>query len=710
MVMQKVTTSRVVGDKRGKGGLGTLSRSRGASLDLEGLGMDLPSTFSESDKADENFLRALQAAVLDLHILEGALICPTCKREYPVSKGIPNMLLQDDERHIPPLVWGCTCFRLTYASCLDALEAVFRNLYWTLFLARMIEWVGVTLGGDTIEIRRPARLCKDAHSEARRSPQELDSLTAAEGDLLEAQMAQRTSYRGANVAFFHCEPFTLQHGTGVRGLKVTTLSCRSALLLLLTYASGVVQGLIAGKGPKAWKDACEDTPKRLSSARPQRMDEALYLGYTDGRGPTDAAAGGFAVAGLNAGDPQPQEQQEKDNVQKKGSKTEVSDEGKEGALPQKLRSDGGTAARALTLAATTKAFSEGESLAATRTEKEATAAACSSCASLAAAGLLDVSLLQYPVNGCNLPPSTRLPVILPPQPRELPQQEGKTPCSRSVVAAAWGLQLHGSDLTPSNARIETAQTSRAFRGLVDRRRCVLLVDGFFEWLRPKDKNAQRQPFFFRMKQKLLQTPIPKRPTKAPVKHGDAKQEPCCSGSSHSGIQYSCGGKYNNIPSVLGPSEAPMLLGCLYIPAYSEKDLTSKSQTSKPSPVSIAVVTMSAKGTPMEKIHDRMPLLLSPEGAAMWLEMSLPFSAIRGDLEAQAKQLKDLRLHLLNCATLCRLAAKYSGFSPSCIKVADTQLAVLLKEKGLPHSTASPATLRRLGELSQEHGDLRVTWL
>ncbi|XP_026190038.1 multifunctional methyltransferase subunit TRM112 homolog A-like [Cyclospora cayetanensis] len=61
------------------------------------LGMDLPSTFSESDKADENFLRALQAAVLDLHILEGALICPTCKREYPVSKGIPNMLLQDDE-------------------------------------------------------------------------------------------------------------------------------------------------------------------------------------------------------------------------------------------------------------------------------------------------------------------------------------------------------------------------------------------------------------------------------------------------------------------------------------------------------------------------------------------------------------------------------------------------------------------------------------
>lgn len=61
------------------------------------LGLDLPPTVCESDKSDENFLKALQAAVLDFHILEGKLVCPACKREYPVSKGIPNMLLQDDE-------------------------------------------------------------------------------------------------------------------------------------------------------------------------------------------------------------------------------------------------------------------------------------------------------------------------------------------------------------------------------------------------------------------------------------------------------------------------------------------------------------------------------------------------------------------------------------------------------------------------------------
>ncbi|CDI82549.1 hypothetical protein, conserved [Eimeria acervulina] len=61
------------------------------------LGIDLPPTVSESDKDDENFLRAFQSAVLDLEIMEGKLVCPTCQREYPVSKGIPNMLLQDDE-------------------------------------------------------------------------------------------------------------------------------------------------------------------------------------------------------------------------------------------------------------------------------------------------------------------------------------------------------------------------------------------------------------------------------------------------------------------------------------------------------------------------------------------------------------------------------------------------------------------------------------
>lgn len=34
---------------------------------------------------------------LQIHILEGALVCPHCARAYPIAKGIPNMLLKEDE-------------------------------------------------------------------------------------------------------------------------------------------------------------------------------------------------------------------------------------------------------------------------------------------------------------------------------------------------------------------------------------------------------------------------------------------------------------------------------------------------------------------------------------------------------------------------------------------------------------------------------------
>ena len=32
-----------------------------------------------------------------LHVVEGALVCTNCGREYPIKDGIPNMLLNDGE-------------------------------------------------------------------------------------------------------------------------------------------------------------------------------------------------------------------------------------------------------------------------------------------------------------------------------------------------------------------------------------------------------------------------------------------------------------------------------------------------------------------------------------------------------------------------------------------------------------------------------------
>ena len=57
----------------------------------------LPPTYSPSDLEDEMFLKAVHDVIMDFHVMEGDLVCPKCERKFPVSMGIPNMLLHDDE-------------------------------------------------------------------------------------------------------------------------------------------------------------------------------------------------------------------------------------------------------------------------------------------------------------------------------------------------------------------------------------------------------------------------------------------------------------------------------------------------------------------------------------------------------------------------------------------------------------------------------------
>lgn len=45
----------------------------------------------------EEFLQKLHHALLEIHLEEGALVCPETGRKFPVNKGIPNMLLHEDE-------------------------------------------------------------------------------------------------------------------------------------------------------------------------------------------------------------------------------------------------------------------------------------------------------------------------------------------------------------------------------------------------------------------------------------------------------------------------------------------------------------------------------------------------------------------------------------------------------------------------------------
>jgi uncharacterized protein YbaR (Trm112 family) len=51
----------------------------------------------EANKVDEAFLQLVHKLLLDVHVLEGALVCPETGRRFPINEGIPNMLLHEDE-------------------------------------------------------------------------------------------------------------------------------------------------------------------------------------------------------------------------------------------------------------------------------------------------------------------------------------------------------------------------------------------------------------------------------------------------------------------------------------------------------------------------------------------------------------------------------------------------------------------------------------
>lgn len=57
----------------------------------------LPAEASEEALEDPEAVQRIHHALLEVHLEEGALICPETQRRFPVSQGIPNMLLNEDE-------------------------------------------------------------------------------------------------------------------------------------------------------------------------------------------------------------------------------------------------------------------------------------------------------------------------------------------------------------------------------------------------------------------------------------------------------------------------------------------------------------------------------------------------------------------------------------------------------------------------------------
>ncbi|KAJ1108533.1 hypothetical protein NDU88_005909 [Pleurodeles waltl] len=58
---------------------------------------DLPRELVADYESNEDFLRKVHHVLLEVEVIEGTLKCPESGREFPITKGIPNMLLNEDE-------------------------------------------------------------------------------------------------------------------------------------------------------------------------------------------------------------------------------------------------------------------------------------------------------------------------------------------------------------------------------------------------------------------------------------------------------------------------------------------------------------------------------------------------------------------------------------------------------------------------------------
>ncbi|XP_076877892.1 multifunctional methyltransferase subunit TRM112-like protein [Brachyhypopomus gauderio] len=65
----------------------------------DGLGylQDLPSAPISNYESDEDFLKKVHRVLLEVEVIEGCLQCPESGRQFPISRGVPNMLLNEDD-------------------------------------------------------------------------------------------------------------------------------------------------------------------------------------------------------------------------------------------------------------------------------------------------------------------------------------------------------------------------------------------------------------------------------------------------------------------------------------------------------------------------------------------------------------------------------------------------------------------------------------
>lgn len=69
---------------------------RGAAESVGHLG-DLPLQPVPDYENNDEFLRKVHHVLFEIDIINGDLVCPETGRKFPITDGIPNMLLNEDE-------------------------------------------------------------------------------------------------------------------------------------------------------------------------------------------------------------------------------------------------------------------------------------------------------------------------------------------------------------------------------------------------------------------------------------------------------------------------------------------------------------------------------------------------------------------------------------------------------------------------------------
>eukprot|EP00929_Paragymnodinium_shiwhaense_P044116 TRINITY_DN22631_c0_g1_i1.p1 TRINITY_DN22631_c0_g1~~TRINITY_DN22631_c0_g1_i1.p1 ORF type:complete len:388 (+),score=58.02 TRINITY_DN22631_c0_g1_i1:111-1274(+) len=231
----------------------------------------------------------------------------------------------------------------------------------------------------------------------------------------------------------------------------------------------------------------------------------------------------------------------------------------------------------------------------------------------------------------NLTPQSYVPVV---------HQTEKTADDncRQVAIMKWGLVPSFAKEAESwsgktfNARVEGLPTSGVWKRLIERRRCVVLFDGFYEWKTTSSK--QKQPFFIRNRDD----------------YGGHHLLPLSEEGSCGEKSDDCAGSND------GPVHAPLMLAALY-------DVWSSGEKAQDDCLESAAILTMDSCSPVFDIHDRMPVFLTPETAALWLDCSKSFADIIGQITQCSEKHAKTQLHLYEVPSL---VSSIRNESPDCI--------------------------------------------